>query len=61
MREGCKTWVQPLGTNSEVEVETQGMYHAIQDFEQQLGVTTKSVDKLLQWVGGDGASFTAIW
>ena len=61
MREGRKTWVQPLGTNAEVEIETQGMYRALIDFMQQMGIPTDAAQKHLQWIGGDGASFAAMW
>ncbi|KDR66902.1 hypothetical protein GALMADRAFT_80370 [Galerina marginata CBS 339.88] len=42
MREGRKTVVQPLGTNAEKEIETQGMARAIIDFDQQMGVTPEA-------------------
>lgn len=60
MRDGRKTWVQPLGSNCENEIATQGMHTALLDFEKQLGVKAESAEKLLQWVGGDGASFAAM-
>jgi hypothetical protein len=57
MREGRKTVVQPLGTNAEKEIETQGMARAIRDFDEQMGVGPEAADKLLSWVRGDGASY----
>ena len=39
--------VQPLGTNAEREIETQGMAHAIMDFEEQMGIRSEAADKLL--------------
>lgn len=57
MREGRKTVVQPLGTNAEREIETQGMARAILDFDKQMGVGPEAADKLLSWVRGDGASY----
>jgi hypothetical protein len=56
MREGRKTVVQPLGTNAEREIETQGMARALMDFDSQMGVGPEAADKLLSWVRGDGAS-----
>jgi len=47
MREGRKTVVQPLGTNAEREIETQGMSRAILDFDEQMGVGPEAADKLL--------------
>ncbi|THU92216.1 hypothetical protein K435DRAFT_840650 [Dendrothele bispora CBS 962.96] len=51
------TQIQPLGTNSEREVETQGMKRCIEDFDEQIGFTS---DDLVEWVGGDGATFATI-
>jgi hypothetical protein len=59
MRVGRKTVVQPLGTNSEREVENQGMMRAILDFENQMGIGAESSDNL-SWIRGDGASFAAV-
>jgi hypothetical protein len=56
MREGRKTVVQPLGTNAEREIETQGMARALMDFDRQMGVGPEAADKLISWVRGDGAS-----
>ena len=61
MHSGRKTWVQPLGMNSELEIQTQGMHRAILDFEGQMGITEDSASRFLHWIGGDGASFTAMW
>ncbi|KAF8056279.1 hypothetical protein FPV67DRAFT_1678179 [Lyophyllum atratum] len=60
MREGRKTVVQPLGTNAEKEVETQGMMRAILDFEKQMGLDEKALDGKIIMPTGDGASFAAI-
>ncbi|KIM79541.1 hypothetical protein PILCRDRAFT_10365 [Piloderma croceum F 1598] len=59
MRVGRKTIVQPLGTNSEREVENQGMMRAILDFENQMGIGAESSGNL-SWIRGDGASFAAV-
>jgi hypothetical protein len=48
--------LQPLGTNTEREIETQGMARALMDFDSQMGVGPEEADKLLSWVRGDGAS-----
>ena len=60
MREGRKTIVQPLGTNAEREIETQGMARALLDFDEQMGVGPEAAAKLLSWVRGDGASYATI-
>jgi hypothetical protein len=60
MREGRKTFVQPLGTNAEKETETQGMMRAILDFENQMGLDDKSMEGLLFMIRGDGALIAAI-
>jgi uncharacterized protein YerC len=60
MREGRKTVIQPLGTNSERETETQGMLRAVLDFEKQMGLDADAMDDLLFMVRGDGASIAAI-
>ena len=60
MREGRKTIVQPLGTNAEREIETQGMARALLDFDEQMGLGSDAADKLLSWVRGDGASYATI-
>ncbi|KAG6818589.1 hypothetical protein H0H93_003702 [Arthromyces matolae] len=60
MREGRKTVVQPLGTNAEKEVETQGMMRALLDFEKQMGLDEKALEGKIVMPGGDGASFAAI-
>ena len=57
MREGRKTVVQPLGTNAEREIETQGMARTIMDFDKQMGLGSEAADQLLSWVRGDGASY----
>jgi hypothetical protein len=48
--------LQPLGTNTEREIETQGMARALMDFDSQMGVGPEEADKLLSWVCRDGAS-----
>ena len=60
MREGRKTIVQPLGTNAEREIETQGMARALLDFDEQMGLGPEAAAKLLSWVRGDGASYATI-
>ncbi|THU81189.1 hypothetical protein K435DRAFT_694087 [Dendrothele bispora CBS 962.96] len=52
-----QTQIQPLGTNSERELESQGMKRCIADFDSQIGFEGED---LLEWVGGDGASFATI-
>ncbi|KAF8969042.1 hypothetical protein BDZ97DRAFT_1902760 [Flammula alnicola] len=60
MREGRKTVVQPLGTNAEREIETQGMARALLDFNEQMGLGPEAATELLSWVHGDGASYATI-
>ncbi|PPQ87647.1 hypothetical protein CVT25_011485 [Psilocybe cyanescens] len=60
MREGRKTVAQPLGTNAEREIETQGMARAFLDFNEQMGIGPKEADKFLSWVRGDGASYATV-
>ncbi|KAF8057175.1 hypothetical protein FPV67DRAFT_1566211 [Lyophyllum atratum] len=60
MRKGRKTVIQPLGTNGEKEVETQGMKNAILDFEKQMGLDEKALEGKIVMPGGDGASYAAI-
>ncbi|KAG6906503.1 hypothetical protein DXG01_013606 [Tephrocybe rancida] len=60
MREGQKMVVQPLGTNTEKEVETQGMLHAMLDFEKQMGLDERNLEGKMIMPSGDGASFAAI-
>jgi len=60
MRDGRRTTVQPLGTNAEREVETQGMMRACLDFEQQLGLNQESMKNLIFMIRGDGASIAAV-
>jgi hypothetical protein len=60
MRPGQKTAVQPLGTNSEREVENEGMLRTVKDFEKQTGQDGESSKGTLKWVHGNGASFAAI-
>ncbi|KAK7021914.1 hypothetical protein VNI00_017142 [Paramarasmius palmivorus] len=52
--------IQPLGTNAECEVETQGIKRCINDFNAQIGYIPESAEELLEWVGGDGTSYAAI-
>ncbi|KAJ7661825.1 hypothetical protein B0H17DRAFT_953379, partial [Mycena rosella] len=51
-----KKKLQPLATNAEREVTSQGMQRALWDFDEQLGIDPEKSDKLLSWVRGDGAS-----
>ncbi|THU87469.1 hypothetical protein K435DRAFT_681625 [Dendrothele bispora CBS 962.96] len=55
-----RTTIQPLGTNAENELETQGMKRAMEDFDGQMGYPVDSAETLIEWVGGDGASFAAV-
>ncbi|KAL0563870.1 hypothetical protein V5O48_018192, partial [Marasmius crinis-equi] len=56
MRDGRKTKVQPLGTNSEKEMETSGMASCLHDFFSQSGVKPEHASKHILWVSGDGGS-----
>ena len=56
LRENRTTHVQPVGTNTEREIETQGMARALVDFDQQMGIDPAKCDNILHWVRGDGAS-----
>jgi hypothetical protein len=56
LRDGCRNIVQPVGTNAEQEVQTQGMARALVDFDQQMGIDPETNDNILKWVRGDGAS-----
>ncbi|KAJ7431690.1 hypothetical protein B0H11DRAFT_1848485 [Mycena galericulata] len=60
LRANRKTPVQPLATNTEREVETQGMARALVDFDGQMGVEPEKSDNLLSWARGDGASHTTM-
>ncbi|KAJ6584221.1 hypothetical protein B0H10DRAFT_1833009, partial [Mycena sp. CBHHK59/15] len=60
MRAGRKTLVQPLGTNTEREVETQGMGRAILNFDQQMGAEPEKSHNILSWVPCDGVSHATI-
>ncbi|KAK7446004.1 hypothetical protein VKT23_014627 [Stygiomarasmius scandens] len=60
MREGRKTTLVPLGTNSEREIETEGMKRALHDFFQQSGLQPECASHLIAWVGGDGGSVLAM-
>jgi hypothetical protein len=51
-----RTVIQPLGTNSEKEVEMAGMMRALVDFQMQMGITADSMNNSMLWVRGDGAS-----
>ncbi|KAJ7874042.1 hypothetical protein B0H14DRAFT_2569452 [Mycena olivaceomarginata] len=55
-----KTVLQPLGTNSEREVENKGMQSALLDFDKQMGVEPEKSDNILSWVRGDGASHATV-
>ncbi|KAL0566093.1 hypothetical protein V5O48_015922 [Marasmius crinis-equi] len=53
-----RTQIQPLGTNSEREIEIHGMKSCIEDFVGQTGFAAVGVDEeVLEWVSGDGATF----
>ena len=60
MRENRTTLVQPIGTNAEREIETQGMARALVDFDQQMGIDPAKCDNILFWVRGDGASHATL-
>ncbi|PBK64863.1 hypothetical protein ARMSODRAFT_892428 [Armillaria solidipes] len=59
MRPGRKTLVQPLGTNSEREIETKGMKQCLLDFDGQMGIKGGETSRMLLWARGDGGSFAA--
>ncbi|KAJ7793698.1 hypothetical protein B0H14DRAFT_2622595 [Mycena olivaceomarginata] len=52
------TELQPLGTNSENSTETQGISRTRVDFDQQMGIDPEKLKNILNWIRGDGASFT---
>ncbi|KAJ6506055.1 hypothetical protein DFH09DRAFT_1438577 [Mycena vulgaris] len=52
--------LQPLATNSEREVENQGMMRGLGDFDQQMGIDPEKSKNLLSWVQGDGASHATL-
>ncbi|KAK7019386.1 hypothetical protein VNI00_018099 [Paramarasmius palmivorus] len=58
--ESHRTRIQPLGTNAKREVETQGMKRCIDDFDKQMGYTEESAKHIIEWIGGDGATYSAI-
>jgi hypothetical protein len=58
--EDRKTINQPIGTNTEHELELKGMRAAFSDFDPQLGVEPEKSDNILSWVRGDGASHATI-
>lgn len=60
MPEGRKTTVQPLGSNTENEMSTQGMKRAILDFDVQKGLRARDFTDLMDWYTGDGGSFRAM-
>ncbi|KAK7472123.1 hypothetical protein VKT23_000244 [Stygiomarasmius scandens] len=55
-----RTSIQPLGTNAENELETQGMARIMTDFDAQIGYPEESAETTIEWVGGDGATFASI-
>ncbi|PBK92339.1 hypothetical protein ARMGADRAFT_1105106 [Armillaria gallica] len=59
MRDGRKTWVQPLGTNAEREIETKGMKQCLLDFDAQMAIKGEATAGTLLWACGDGGSFAA--
>ncbi len=59
MRNGQKTWVQPLGTNAEREIETKGMKQCMLDFDAQMGIKGQDTAKTMLWFCSDGGSFAA--
>ncbi|THU76265.1 hypothetical protein K435DRAFT_705186 [Dendrothele bispora CBS 962.96] len=56
--EDRQTTIQPLGTNSEREVEIHGLKRCIEDFDSQIGFTAGGANETtLEWISGDGATF----
>ncbi|KAF9058740.1 hypothetical protein BDP27DRAFT_1432336 [Rhodocollybia butyracea] len=55
-----RTSIQPLGSNAENELETQGMKRAIDDFNSQIGYPHDAAETLLEWVGGDSGTHDSI-
>lgn len=60
LRDGRKSEIQPLGTNSENEMETKGMFNCLRDFETQMGYTLENMKGTLIIPHGDGGSIAAI-
>ncbi|KAL0573741.1 hypothetical protein V5O48_008217 [Marasmius crinis-equi] len=60
MRDGRKTVVQPLGTNSEKEIETAGLVRCLDDFQKQAGFKPEYASKVLAWFSGDGGSYLSV-
>ncbi|KAF7971918.1 hypothetical protein HWV62_19431 [Athelia sp. TMB] len=62
MADGRKTEIQPLGTNAEQEIKTDGMMRAILDFESQMGLEPSIMENSgrLFWIRGDGGSHAAV-
>ncbi|KAF7339868.1 hypothetical protein MVEN_01903600 [Mycena venus] len=48
---------QPLGTNGDCSTERHGMENGVCDFNRQEGVDPEKDTGLLEWIGGDGASY----
>ncbi|KAK7012556.1 hypothetical protein R3P38DRAFT_3324130 [Favolaschia claudopus] len=55
-----KTILQPLGTNAEREVTSQGMHAALKEFDRQIGIEPEKCENILLWVRGDGGSHATI-
>jgi hypothetical protein len=54
------TECQPLMLNSEHKTESQGMLHAVEDFDKQIGVDIETNPHSLSWIRGDGASYAQV-
>jgi hypothetical protein len=55
-----KTVLQPLGTNSERELENKGYQSGFFDFDQQMGIDPDKCNNILSWSRGDGASHATL-
>lgn len=51
-----KTFLQPLGTNGEQQMENKGYRAGFRDFDMQTGVEPEKSDNLLSWNRGDGGT-----
>ncbi|KAJ7742234.1 hypothetical protein B0H16DRAFT_1728188 [Mycena metata] len=55
-----KTILQPLGTNSEHQIENKEYQEGFFDFDRQMGVEPEKSDDLLSWSQGDGRLVTSL-
>ncbi|KAJ7865740.1 hypothetical protein B0H14DRAFT_3597939, partial [Mycena olivaceomarginata] len=51
-----KTRLQPLGTNTEQQMENKGYQAGFRDFDKQMGIEPEKSDNLLSWNRGDGGN-----